>query len=65
MNGLSRHHLIPKARGGKKNDGILMLEVEQHKAWHALFGNRTIGEVIAILEIINREKRRKRILYLS
>lgn len=65
MRELSRHHLIPKSRGGKKNDGILMLEVEQHKAWHALFGNRTIGEVIAILEFINRRKRKERVLYLS
>jgi hypothetical protein len=64
MNGLSRHHLVPKSRGGKKKHGILIMSPDKHHAWHALFGNMTIGEVIETLVEINKKRRDEKTLYL-
>jgi 5-methylcytosine-specific restriction endonuclease McrA len=51
---MTRHHLIPKSRGGSKaNYNLLILDWDRHhKQWHALFGNRTIFEVIEVLKRI-------------
>lgn len=52
---MSRHHLIPKGR--KRKPPILILDWERHhKAWHALFGNRTLLEAIAVLQRIAQVK---------
>ena len=54
---LTKHHLRARSRGGSKRDGILMLSWEKHCAWHKLFGNRTLDEIIAILQRIKRVKK--------
>lgn len=60
----SRHHLIPKSRRSEvkhsysKSDfeKTLTLWVEKHRAWHLLFGNQTIEEIIETLERIKKIK---------
>ena len=47
---LTKHHLIPKSRGGGNTpENILLLEKGRHECWHCLFGNMTLGEVILSL----------------
>lgn len=46
----NKHHLIPKSRGGKKSkENLLLIDMERHEAWHRLWGNRTLDEVIELL----------------
>jgi hypothetical protein len=48
--GRSYHHLIPKSRNGEYTpSNLLLMQVERHKIWHKLFGNRTLSEVINLL----------------
>lgn len=51
------HHLVPKARGGKRNlKNGLNLWRSTHDYWHKLFGNATPGEILAILEVNIRDR---------
>ena len=60
----TRHHLIPKARRGELKhkyiagdfERTLNLWLERHRAWHFLFGNMTIPEIIEVLMRIERIK---------
>lgn len=46
----NKHHLIPKSRGGQKlTSNLLLIDMEKHCAWHKLWGNRTLDEVIELL----------------
>jgi hypothetical protein len=45
----SRHHIIPKSRGGRDRDNIVMIDGRQHEKYHALFMNRTPAEIIGYL----------------
>lgn len=58
----SKHHLTPRSRkGGDEASNLLVLWRDQHDVWHYLFGNRTIEEIIALLERVRKIKgRRKR-----
>jgi hypothetical protein len=59
--GRNHHHLKPKARGGKSNpNNLLLIKIERHRCWHEIFGNRTLHEVIKLLERIEEAKRRQR-----
>ena len=50
---LTDHHLTPSSRGGNGSARrILAISLEQHEAWHALFGNATLEEILAELENI-------------
>lgn len=54
------HHLTPKSRGGS-NDHTNRLRLEwyrHHEAWHKLFKNLTLEEIVACLQRIARMKRR-------
>jgi hypothetical protein len=63
---ITRHHIIPKSRvkdGTARDDQswiryprILRLFREQHSAWHFLFSNATLSEIIKILQKIERLK---------
>jgi hypothetical protein len=56
--GRNLHHLLPRARGGKDNDkNLLLIDIEKHEAWHRIFGLRSLGEVIALLQRLDRMKR--------
>jgi hypothetical protein len=51
------HHLIPQSRGGiYAINNLLLIDIERHKIWHKLFGNRTLGEVIQLLIRLERMK---------
>jgi 5-methylcytosine-specific restriction endonuclease McrA len=54
---LTRHHIIPRSRGGgNAKTNLFLLWNNRHEAWHTLFGNSTIDEAIAILNRIKRAK---------
>lgn len=57
---LTKHHLTNKVNGGKDNDeNILVLKWEQHHcAWHKLFGNLSLEEIIKCLQRVAKMKHR-------
>lgn len=53
----NKHHLIPKSRGGQKlTSNLLLIDMEKHCAWHAIWKNRTLDEVIELLKRVKRAK---------
>lgn len=55
----NKHHLTPKSRGGTKTpSNLLLLWNDTHLEWHRVFGNRTLREVIVLLQRVERMKRR-------
>ena len=47
---LSRHHVIPRSRGGtSKLENIVMLKIQQHQDYHILFANQTPYEIVETL----------------
>jgi hypothetical protein len=58
---MNRHHLRPKKRGGQKiGSNLILIDIKRHNAWHVLWGNRTLGEVIALLERLQHIKETQR-----
>ena len=56
----SRHHLRPRSRNGADIDSnLLILWRTKHDAWHTLFANRTLGEIISVLTRIKEAKNYK------
>lgn len=56
--GRNRHHLVPKSRGGSNHpSNLLLIDIEKHREWHRIFGNKTLSEVIDLL--IRLEKAKK------
>lgn len=63
---LTRHHLVPKERQklhtvpenelDRNFERVLMLWRDKHDAWHFLFHNLTLGEIISVLQRIERIK---------
>lgn len=45
----SRHHIIPKSRGGGGLENIAGLKQKQHRDYHTLFSNKTPEEIISYL----------------
>ena len=53
----NKHHLRPKSRGGKKvTSNLLTIDIDKHRYWHAVFGNRTLEEIINVLQKLKRLK---------
>ena len=53
----NRHHLKPKSRGGQATESnLLWIDIEKHQAWHKIFGNRTLNEIISLLKRVKRAK---------
>lgn len=49
---ISKHHIIPRSRGGTKTiENIVGLDVEKHRAYHILFGNRLPVEIVENLVV--------------
>jgi hypothetical protein len=47
----SRHHVIPRSRGGKFNDeNIVIIPRVDHELYHKLFGNMKPEEIIEHLQ---------------
>jgi hypothetical protein len=48
------HHLIPRSKGGESiGSNLLKIDVYRHDAFHLLFKDRTILEIISILKKYN------------
>ena len=44
------HHLKPRSRGGNNlGSNLIELDAYKHSAWHLLFKNLTIDEIVALL----------------
>ena len=56
------HHLKAKSRGGQDIDSnVSNLDLYRHDAWHLLFGDLTLDEIIKLLQRFKRIKSEKRI----
>lgn len=57
---ITEHHIIPKSRHGVKEPGnVLNLERSKHDAWHILFDNKTLDEIIHYLRRLQNEQEEK------
>jgi hypothetical protein len=57
----NRHHLKPRSRGGDSlESNLLTMDTNRHDAWHLLFSNLTITEIIELLERVAKMKRRQK-----
>src|SRR5215212_7226151 len=61
----NRHHLKPISRFKQENiatddsdSNLLLLRLKRHHAWHALFGDKTLEEAIALLLRVHQAKGR-------
>lgn len=53
----NKHHLVPRSRGGNSHyRNLLLIDGELHIDWHRVFKNRTLDEVISLLERVRRAK---------
>ena len=58
----NKHHLTPKSRGGQAiESNLLRMDISRHNAWHLLFGNLTLPEIIALLKRLYETKERQRL----
>lgn len=58
--GRNYHHLTPRSRNGKNTDAnLLLIDIERHRMLHWIFGNRTLDEIIAVLQRLKRAKEGK------
>ena len=58
---MNRHHLTAKSRGGQAiQSNLLTIDMKRHCAWHVLWGNRTLDEVIALLQRLKQIKESQR-----
>jgi len=56
--GRNRHHLVPKSRGGSRTpSNLILIDIEKHACWHKIFKNRTLREVIQLLERLDKKKK--------
>lgn len=51
----NKHHLTPKSRD-RKSETTIKLDVYRHDAWHLLFGNKTLSEIIEVLTYLRDRK---------
>jgi len=55
---INKHHLKPKSRGGQNLDSnLLKMDISRHNAWHLLFENLTLDEIIKLLERVRKIKK--------
>ncbi|MEA3273280.1 MAG: hypothetical protein U9Q72_01640 [Patescibacteria group bacterium] len=60
-NKLTRHHLVPRSRGGGNGDNVVYIPEHRHVSWHAFFGNLTPMEAIEYIELVFMGKKRAKI----
>ena len=52
-----KHHLIPRSRNGHKvPSNLLLIKISRHRNWHAIWGNKTLNEIIELLQRVRRAK---------
>lgn len=57
--GRNLHHLTAKSNGGPNTrDNLLLIDCTRHELWHKLWGNRSLEQVIALLQRLKRMKGR-------
>jgi hypothetical protein len=56
----NKHHLKPGSRGGQSIDSnLLRMDVNRHNAWHLLFSNLTLTEIINLLQRLKGIKKKQ------
>ncbi len=56
----TRHHILPKSRGGKNNrENIIKVERKLHSLYHMLFDNKTPNEILGCLDSLPQERPEK------
>jgi len=61
----TEHHLKPRSRGGESiGSNLLLLDAYRHSAWHLLFNNMTLDEVISLLIKLKHIKESQRFKYM-
>lgn len=56
-NHTNRHHLVNKCKGGSSSKrNLLIIDIFRHRAWHELFQNLNLDEVIELLIRVKRAK---------
>lgn len=59
--GRNYHHLRNKCHGGSNaTSNLLLIDIERHKAWHTLFRNLDLSEVINLLIRLEKAKAQQR-----
>lgn len=59
--GRNKHHNVARCLGGSDDDwNLILLKVERHNLLHKIFGVRTLKEIIAVLERLDRMKERQK-----
>lgn len=57
--GRNFHHLTPRSRlGNGMPNNLLLIDIEKHECFHKIFGNRTLEEVIRLLQRLKELKNR-------
>lgn len=52
-----KHHLKPREQGGQSiQSNLLTIDVYRHDAIHLIFGNKSLDEIIALLQRVKRAK---------
>lgn len=60
----NQHHLKPRSRGGQSiESNLLHLDIRRHEAYHLLFKNLTLDEIIALLIRVKQIKEGQRRTY--
>ena len=55
---MSEHHLKPRSRGGSSiQSNLLRMDLRRHEAWHLLFSNLTLLEIILLLGRVYKIKK--------
>lgn len=58
--GRNYHHLRNRCKGGTNaTHNLLLIDIERHKAWHALFRNLDLSEAIDLLIRLEKAKARQ------
>jgi len=62
----SDHHLVPKCRGGKRGDNMMLICRDCHEAIHAIFSNKELeSDYNDVDSLLSNEKLAKTIKFIS
>lgn len=63
---MSNHHLRPRSRGGPNiESNLLRMDLRRHEAWHLLFSNLSLLEIILLLGRVYKIKKEQAKSYKS
>lgn len=59
---MTHHHLRPSSKGGEGiSSNLFILDGRKHEAWHFLFNNLTLDEIIELLQRVKLIKDSQRV----